>query len=106
MCNVCGLLGVEDDWSGGVQRHHDGAPKTRRADRAERIRILNLILQDCRVQVSDFEGQSFLVCGPTGKQKIADNIAHVWQCVRDITGVGIDPLVPSHAGQSSDLSQT
>jgi hypothetical protein len=93
MCGVCGLLGGPEDWSGGVQRLHGGARSTRRADRAERIRVLNQVLQPCRVSVSDFQGQSFLVCGPTGKQQIADSMAHVWQCVQEITGRSIDPLM-------------
>jgi hypothetical protein len=103
MCGVCGLLGGEEDWSGGVQRQQGGVLNTRRADRAERIRVLNQVLRPCRVQVSDFHGQSFLVCGATGKQQIADSIAHVWRCVQEMTGTGIDPLVlpvsPHSAGQ-------
>ena len=86
MCGVCGLLGAADDWSGGVQRHSRGAANTRRADRAERIRVLNRVLRPCAVQVSDWQGQSFLVCGATGKQQIADSIAHVWRCVEEMTG--------------------
>ena len=94
MCGVCGLLGGVDDWSGGVQRLHGGAPSPRRADRAQRIRVLNQVLQPCHVRISDFQGQSFLVCGPTGKQLIADSIAHVWRCVQEITGRSVDPLAP------------
>lgn len=104
MCGICGLLGGEDDWSGSVQRQQSGVPRTRRADRAERIRVLNEVLRPCHVQVSDFQGQSFLICGPTGKQQIADSIAHVWQCVQEITGTGIDPLAPLEAALSADSS--
>ncbi len=92
MCGVCGLLGGEEDWSGGVQRQQSGAPNTRRADRAERIRVLNQVLRPRRVQISDFHGQSFLVRGATGKHQMAQSIAHVWQCVQEMTGTGIDPL--------------
>lgn len=100
MCGVCGLLGGEDDWSGAVRPQHGGAPSTRRADRAQRIRVLNQVLRPCRVQVSDFHGQSFLLCGATGKQQIADSIAHVWQCVREMTGTVVDPLDPLPVLQS------
>ena len=93
MCGVCGLLGGVEDWSGAVQRLHGGACSTRRADRAERIRVLNQVLLSCHVRISDFQGQSFLVCGPTGKQQIADSLAHIWRCVQEVTGSGIDPLV-------------
>lgn len=73
-------------------RQQDGVANTRRADRAERIRILNQVLGPRRVKVSDFQGQSFLVRGATGKTQIADSIAHVWRCVQQMTGGAIDPL--------------
>ena len=92
MCGVCGLLGGAEDWSGAVMRQQGGVPNTRRADRAERIRVLNQVLEPRRVTVRDFQGQSFLVCGATGKTQIADSIAHVWRCVQQMTGGGIDPL--------------
>jgi len=101
MCGVCGTLGGEEHWSSGAGRIQGNAALTRRAERAERIRVLNLVLRPTRVQVSDWQGRSFLVAGATGKQQVVDSLPHIWRAVQEITGRCIDPLAPSPASATA-----
>ncbi len=44
MCGVLWYLGGEEHWSSGAGRIQGSDGLTRRAERAQRIRILNLVL--------------------------------------------------------------
>lgn len=92
MCGLCGTLGGAEHWSSGAGRIQGRDALTRRAERAECIRVLNAVLRPLAVRVSDWHGRSFLVASPTGKQEVADSIAHVWTAVQAMTGRRIDPL--------------
>jgi len=95
MCGVCGLFGGEPDWSSAAH-HLPGAPgPTRRAERARQVQLMNEMLRPLSVRVSDWQGSAFLVAGPTGKQELADSLAHVWRAVQVLTGRIIDPLAAS-----------
>lgn len=97
MCGVCGTLGGEEHWSSGAGRIQGSDGLTRRAERAQRIRILNLVLGPLKVRISDWHGRSFLVVGSTGKQQVVDSLPHIWSAVQTMTGRCIDPLAESSA---------
>ena len=92
MCGICGSLGGEEHWSSGVGRIFDSERLTRRAERAQRIRILNMILSPLKVRINDWHGRSFLLVGSTGKQQVVDSLPHIWSAVQSMTGRCIDPL--------------
>jgi hypothetical protein len=92
MCGVCGTLGGEDHWTSGAGRIQGGERLTRRAERAERIRVLNQVLRSLNVRISDWQGRSFVVAGSTGKQQVVDSVSHIWSAVQSMTGRCIDPL--------------
>jgi hypothetical protein len=92
MCGVCGTFGGEDHWSSGAGRIGGDQALTRRAERAYRIRVINAVLRPLRVRVSEWQGRSFLVAGPTGKQQVVDTLPHIWSAVQEMTGRAIDPL--------------
>ena len=93
MCGVCGTFGGEEHWSSGAGRIGGASAPTRRAERAHRIRVINAALRPLRVRVSDWQGRSFLVAGPTGKQQVVDTLPHIWTAVQEMTGRCIDPLL-------------
>lgn len=101
MCGVCGTLGGEEHWSSGAGRIQGSAGLTRRAERAERIRILNLVLRPSHVRISDWHGRSFLVVGSTGKQQVVDSLPHIWSAVQEMTGRCIDPLAEFSASATA-----
>ena len=100
MCGVCGTFGGEDHWSSGAGRIGGDLAPTRRAERAHSIRVINAELRPLHVRVSDWQGRSFLVVGPTGKQQVVDSLTHIWSAVQEMTGRCIDPL--SLQGASSN----
>lgn len=93
MCGICGSLGGEEHWSSGTGRVHTASAPTRRAERAQRIKVINQVLRPTRVTISDWQGRFFVVLGPTGKQQVVDSLLHIWQAVQEMTGRSIDPLV-------------
>lgn len=92
MCGICGTLGGEEHWSSGAGRIQGGEGLTRRAERAQRVRILNQVLRPLNVRISDWHGRSFLVVGSTGKQQVVDSLSHIWRAVQEMTGRCVDPL--------------
>jgi hypothetical protein len=54
--------------------------------------VINDVLRPLQVRVSEWQGRSFLVAGPTGKQQVVDTLPHIWSAVQEMTGRSIDPL--------------
>jgi len=92
MCGLCGLIGDTSCWSDDVAA--GAAAGNRRQARARMIRLANLVAGPSRVRISDWNGQKFLVSGPTGRKVLAANGSALWQAVDDVGGKKIDPLSP------------
>ncbi|MEY8878576.1 MAG: hypothetical protein AB9M60_18860 [Leptothrix sp. (in: b-proteobacteria)] len=111
MCGVCGTLGGAEHWSSGAGRiagfGHGSDTLTRRAERAERIRILNAVLRPLAVRVSDWQGRQYLVASPTGKHELVDSVAHVWTAVQAMNRgalARLDPLAGFNADDAGSAT--
>ncbi|KAE9631003.1 hypothetical protein GP644_07230 [Parasedimentitalea maritima] len=93
MCGLCGIFGSDDHWSAASPTLSASAdPVGRRRDRNARISAVNQMLSRQRVQLSDWQGQSYVLRGPTGQQSIVSNVTEVWASLEDDFGKEFDPL--------------
>jgi hypothetical protein len=93
MCGLCGLLGGGDDWT-AASAHPQvfGEGRTRRAERAERVRMANRVLSAFALRLDDWQGASFVLASATGKREIVDTLPDVWRAAAGMLGRPIDPL--------------
>jgi hypothetical protein len=98
MCSLCGVLGANEHWTDAVAREGVYTRTTdrvaRRRERANRVRIANRILAHWRLQLSDWQGTSFLLSTPTGRTEIVEDLGHLWSAAERLIGREIDPLSP------------
>jgi hypothetical protein len=105
MCVLCNQLWIEDHWSevaaidqddGGndvvrlevhVQRRGQ-----RLRDRAERARLVGLVLRGMGITLQDWEGSSYILRDAKGKSTVVHDLATVWDEVARMTGSAPDPL--------------
>lgn len=87
MCGLCGLLGEDLHWTDSIQN-----TVPRRRERQRRIRAVNRVLKPFYLQVSDFQGNAYLIQSATGKQEIARGLEQLWESVERIIGSLPDPL--------------
>ena len=66
--------------------------RTVRAERQERVRLVNALLAPVRIRVSDWAASSYLVTSATGRSEIVDDIQAVWTAVERLRGAPLDPL--------------
>ncbi len=92
MCGLCGLLGAEDHWSAGARQQASADPVRRRKERAARVRVINDVLASRRLTLRDWQGEAFMLSGPTGKSVIVDNVTEVWAAMDAEFGGAFDPL--------------
>ena len=98
MCALCGVLGVETHWSDAVARpgvfSRNEEVRSRRMERARRIRAANLVLGAYRMSLSDFHGRLYVLSTATGKTEVIDTLAHLWPTAEKLSGQAFDPLDP------------
>jgi len=96
MCSLCGILGVETHWTDAVARpgvySRNDESRSRRLERAKRIRLANTVLGAYRLTLSDFQGRSYLLATATGKTEIIETLAHLWPTAEKLSGRLFDPL--------------
>jgi hypothetical protein len=98
MCGLCGVLGADDHWSDAAARpatfaRRAGAPgATRRQERQRRIALANRILRHYRLRLADFEGQSYVLRGATGRQEVVPHLVGLWAAAERLAGRPCDPL--------------
>lgn len=93
MCGLCGIFGTDDHWSAaGLDTAASADPVQRRRDRANRIAAVNRMLDRRRIQLSDWQGQSYVLRSMTGQQAIVSNVTEVWAALEKEFGGGFDPL--------------
>ena len=101
MCGLCGVLGAEVHWSDAAARpeafpRRAGAPggstPTRRQERQRRIALANRILVHYGLKLADFEGQSYVLRGATGRQEVVPHLAGLWAAAERLAGRPCDPL--------------
>lgn len=98
MCGLCGVLGAEVHWSDAAARpeafpRRAGAPgATRRQERHRRIALANRILRHYGLKLADFEGQSYVLRGATGRQEVVPHLVGLWAAAERLAGRPCDPL--------------
>jgi hypothetical protein len=93
MCGLCGALGIEGDWTDAAATPLSGAG-TVRAQRLERVRVVNTVLKQFSLVLSDWEGAKYQLSTHTGRTEIVENLAQVWQAAERLLGRTCDPLDP------------
>ena len=101
MCGLCGVLGAETHWSDAAARPEafrraaPGSPPTRRQERQQRIALTNRILRHYGLQLADFQGQSYVLRGATGRQAVVPHLVGIWAAAERLAGRPCDPLDPA-----------
>ncbi|MEM9635420.1 MAG: hypothetical protein AAGA50_29130 [Pseudomonadota bacterium] len=94
MCGLCGLFGSDDHWTatqpGRVSASAD--PVRRRKARQECVAVVNRLLAKRRVNIRDWQGQNYVLTGPTGQEVVIDTISDIWPALEDGLGGVFDPL--------------
>ena len=103
MCALCGVLGGSDHWTDAAGRPgvftRMANPLERRRERARRVGVANRILRQFGMQVSDWQGASFMLSTATGKTEMVDNLSHLWSVAERLSGRACDPLDPALLGR-------
>jgi hypothetical protein len=95
MCGLCGIFGTDDHWSAaGIETKASADPVLRRRHRTARVAAVNRMLVRQRIQLSDWQGQSYILHSLTGRQAIVSNVTEVWAALEAEFGCGFDPLDP------------
>ena len=89
MCGLCGLLGPDLHWSDPL-----GDDLPRRRERLRRVAAINRVVAPFRLTVSDVQGASYLIQGPTGRQALAEGLDDLWRQAETVLGRPLDPLEP------------
>ncbi len=55
----------------------------------------NRILRPIGLDLSDWQGNAFLLATRTGKTELVDNLSHLWAAAERLLGRPIDPLDPA-----------
>ena len=98
MCGLCGVLGAENHWSEAaarpeaLPRRADAPGATRRQERQRRIALANRILVHYGLKLADFEGQSYVLRGATGRQEVVPHLVGLWAAAERLAGRPCDPL--------------
>jgi hypothetical protein len=94
MCGLCGALGVEGDWTDPATTLLSGG-RTVRAQRLERVRVVNTVLKQFSLVLADWEGAKYQLSTLTGRTEIIDNLSQVWPAAERLLGRVCDPLDPA-----------
>jgi hypothetical protein len=96
MCSLCGILGANEHWADAAAREsvytRNADPMLRRRERADRVRLANHVLAFYGMQLSDWQGASFLLSTFTGKSEIVEDLGHLWPAAEKLCGRTCDPL--------------
>src|SRR5215470_1392412 len=95
MCGLCGLFGGADHWTAAsASPQIFGDARTRRAERAERVRMTNAVLGCFALRLDDWQGSTFILTSATGRREMAETLPDVWQAASAMLGRPLDPLDP------------
>ena len=105
MCVLCNQLWIEDHWTEVAAIDQDDCGNDvvrlevhvqrrgqRLRDRAERARLVGLVLRGMGITLQDWEGSSYILRDAKGKSAVVHDLATVWDEVARMTGSAPDPL--------------
>ena len=105
MCGLCGVLGNEGDWTDVAAAPFSSARPTRRAQRLRRVRLVNAVLVQFGLVLSDWQGVKYQLSSRTGRTEVVDNLAQVWLAAERILGRACDPLDRSLVARIEQIEQ-
>ena len=106
MCGLCGVLGNEGDWTDAPAMPFASARPTRRAQRLQRVRLVNFVLAQFGLVLSDWQGVKYQLSSRTGRTEVVDNLAQVWLAAERILGRPCDPLDLSLVTRMEQIEQS
>ncbi len=96
MCEVCAVFGVGEHWSDSPAILNAMFPakdiQQYRAHRAQRIALINKVLEPTGVQCFDWDGERYGLEDKSYRQGVADNLTDVWKVARQLSNKIPDPL--------------
>ena len=96
MCALCGVFAGPGHWSDATARAgiytRNHTPQERRRERANRIRIANVILKTYGLRLEDWQSQAYVLRTLTGKSEVFESLNHLWPMAEKLTGRRCDPL--------------
>jgi hypothetical protein len=84
---MCGLLQGSAHWT-----HAANSSQKVRRQRLLLVARANKLLRLFRLHLSDFQGQSYLLAGPSGTTMLIDDFGALWMAAEQMIGRPIDPL--------------
>lgn len=96
MCALCGVLAGPGHWSDAIaqdgvySRNHTS--QERRRERANRIRVANLVLKTYGLKLEDWESNYYVLRTLTGKSEVFDGLNHLWPIAEKLICRSCDPL--------------
>lgn len=106
MCSLCDTLGNGNFWTDAAGRpEFEGAGRvTPRHERARRVQLINLILRDIGLHVSDWSGSAYVVEAPSGASEIVHHLNGIWSAVHRLAQRPCDPLDPTLLARISNVT--
>lgn len=98
MCGLCGALGGSQYWTdaaGRAEFEHTGARIVRRRERAQRVALLDAMLQLHGLRVRDWGGNSYVLEDAAGRRENVYNLAGIWAAADALAAEPVDPLAQS-----------
>lgn len=93
MCGLCSIFGEENHWASRPGNTGQSADSVlRRLVRTRRIGLLNRMLAERHIRVSDWQGSHYQLASATGKTALATDLNGIWQAVTGLQGQPFDPL--------------
>ena len=97
MCGLCAALGSSKDWTDAAGRpefERTGRKVTRRAEREERVMMVNCVLRYYGLELADWGGNSYVLSNSAGRSENIYNLAGIWAASERLIDGGCDPLDP------------
>jgi hypothetical protein len=98
MCGLCGMLGGEVHWTdraGSADERAGARVMTPRAERFQRVALINAVLGHYGLALTDWQGSSYLLSNRTGRTEIVADLMQIWRAAEGMLGRPCDPLEPA-----------
>ena len=92
MCGLCGVFLTETHWSDADVATDETGGRTRRHERLHRVALANRILSLRGMKLGDWQGNAYILSGPTGQSAIVASVAAVWPLAEKMRKCCLDPL--------------
>ena len=75
MCGLCGVLGNEGHWTDAPASRSLVRDRPAARERLQRVRLVNAVLAQFGLVLSDWQGAKYLLSSRTGRTEVVDNLA-------------------------------